>query len=88
MSLADQAPRAGIMPAAGRLGGRLLAAAGAGLTLLMVVVTCIDVVGRYLFNRPFGGAFEITQMSLAALVFVALPLTTRARAHVEVDLAL
>lgn len=88
MSLTGEAPSGGIMPAMGGLGGRLLAALGAGLILLMVVVTCIDVAGRYLFNRPFGGAFEITQLSLGALVFVALPLATRAGAHVEVDLAL
>jgi len=87
MSMTGEAPPA-MVTSAGHIGGRLLAAVGAGLILLMVVVTCIDVIGRYLFNRPFGGAFEITQMALAALVFVALPLTTRAGAHVEVDLAL
>ncbi|WP_210191307.1 TRAP transporter small permease [Rhizobium sullae] len=52
----------------------------------LVLVTCIDVVGRYLFDSPLGGAFELTQVLLGALVFVALPLTTAAGAHVEVDL--
>lgn len=67
---------------------RLLAAMAALLILSLIAVTCIDVVGRYLMNRPFGGAFELTQMLLAALVFVALPLTTADGGHVEVDLAL
>ncbi|MCV6603441.1 MAG: TRAP transporter small permease [Cohaesibacter sp.] len=53
-----------------------------GLTLL----TCIDVVARYWFNAPINGAFELTQLMLAALIFVALPLTTAARQHIEVDL--
>ena len=67
---------------------RLLAAASALLIIMLIGVTCIDVVGRYLFNRPFGGAYELTQILLAALVFVALPLTSRDGGHVEVDLAL
>jgi TRAP-type C4-dicarboxylate transport system permease small subunit len=60
----------------------------AGLILMLIGVTCVDVVGRYVFNRPFGGAYELTQMLLAALVFAALPLTTADGGHVEVDLAL
>ncbi|MBC9247421.1 TRAP transporter small permease [Paracoccus sp. 11-3] len=67
---------------------RVMAGIAALLILLMIGVTCLDVVGRYLFNRPFGGAYELTQVLLAALVFVALPLTTADGGHVEVDLAL
>lgn len=67
---------------------RVLSMAAAVLILSMIGVTCVDVVGRYLLNRPFGGAFEVTQMLLAALVFVALPLTSADGGHVEVDLAL
>lgn len=63
-----------------------LNAAAAVLMAGLVLVTCIDVVGRYLFDSPLGGAFELTQVLLGALVFVALPLTTAAGAHVEVDL--
>lgn len=67
---------------------RLLAAIAALMITLLIAVTCVDVVGRYLFNRPFGGAYELTQILLAALVFVALPLTSADGGHVEVDLAL
>ncbi|RCW87213.1 TRAP transporter small permease [Paracoccus lutimaris] len=67
---------------------RALAVIAAVLIALMIGVTCIDVIGRYLMNRPFGGAYELTQILLAALVFVALPLTTADGGHVEVDLAL
>ncbi len=60
---------------------------GAALILLsLVLVTCVDVVGRYLFSAPLAGAFELTELLVAALVFVALPLTTERREHVEVDL--
>ena len=67
---------------------RALAAAAGALILALIAVTCIDVFGRYLMNRPFGGAYELTQMLLAALVFAALPLTSADGGHVEVDLAL
>lgn len=63
------------------LGGccTLLLAGLAGLTVL-------DVVGRYWFNAPISGAFEITQLMLGALIFAALPLTTLAGEHIEVDM--
>lgn len=52
----------------------------------LVLVTVVDVVGRYMFNAPLTGAFELTQVLLGALVFAALPLTTARGEHVEVDL--
>lgn len=59
----------------------------AGLLLAaMVVVTFIDVVGRYLFNRPMKGAFELTEVLMAALIFAALPAITARREHIAVDL--
>lgn len=61
------------------------AAAGA-ILLFLVALTCVDVVGRYGFNAPAPGGFELTQLGVAALVFCALPLTTERRGHVEVDL--
>lgn len=67
---------------------RALAAIAAVLILLLIAVTCVDVIGRYALNRPFGAAYELTQILLAALVFIALPLTSADGGHVEVDLAL
>lgn len=69
--------------------GRLaLEAIAAGLVTGLILVTCIDVVGRYMFNSPLSGAYEMVQCLLGALVFVALPLTTAKGGHVEVDLLL
>ncbi|MDD7909871.1 TRAP transporter small permease [Pseudovibrio exalbescens] len=56
------------------------------LLICLTSLTLVDVVGRYWFNAPLRGAFEITQLLLCALVFAALPLTTQAKEHVEVDL--
>lgn len=52
----------------------------------LIGLTCIDVVARYVFNAPVSGAYELTELLLASLIFLALPLTTAAGEHVEVEL--
>jgi TRAP-type C4-dicarboxylate transport system permease small subunit len=51
----------------------------------MMLLTCADVVGRYFLSRPIFGAFELTEMLLAALIFAGLPLVTLRNEHVTVD---
>ena len=46
-----------------------------GLACLLVLagligLTCLDVVARYAFNSPIKGAYELTQLMLASLVFL------------------
>lgn len=52
----------------------------------LMTLTCADVIGRYFFNSPVYGAFEITEMLLAGLIFSGLPLVTLRGDHVTVDL--
>ena len=52
----------------------------------LIVLTCVDVVARSWFNAPINGAFELTQLMLAGLIFTALPMTTAAGEHIEVEL--
>ncbi len=56
------------------------------LLIALTLLTSVDVIARYWFNSPINGAFELTQLLLAALIFVAFPLTTAMREHIEVDL--
>jgi TRAP-type C4-dicarboxylate transport system permease small subunit len=58
----------------------------AAVLFFMMALTCVDVVGRYLFNTPVTGGFELTEVSLAALIFLGLPLVTLRNDHVVVDL--
>ena len=51
----------------------------------MMPLTCVDVIGRYFFVAPIFGAFELTEMMLAALIFAGLPLVTLRNEHVTVD---
>jgi len=65
---------------------RILGYAVALTLFVMMLVTCADVAGRYLFNHPISGAFELTEMLLAGMIFTALPLVTVRGEHVMVDL--
>lgn len=51
-----------------------------------MLVTVVDVGGRFLFNRPLHGAFEATEVMMGMIVFLALPLATRRREHITVTL--
>ncbi|MCC5858845.1 MAG: TRAP transporter small permease [Ectothiorhodospiraceae bacterium] len=59
--------------------------AGSVLFALMLLTTG-DVLGRFLFNMPIVGTVELTQLMLAALVFLALPVVSWREGHIAVDL--
>ena len=52
----------------------------------MMTITAVDVLGRYVFNTPVPGGFEIVQYLMAVVVFASLPLTTAAERHLTVSL--
>jgi TRAP-type transport system small permease protein len=56
------------------------------LIFSMMSVTMVDVVGRYGFNRPLPGAFELTEVMLGIVIFVALPLVTLENGHITVSI--
>lgn len=51
-------------------------------------VTVVDVVGRYVFNAPLPGSFELTQLLMVLVIFSALPAVSRAGSHITVDVIL
>ena len=67
--------------------GKLLGAAANVLLGTMVIVTCIDVVGRYFFSTPLIGAHELITLSMGIMIYLGLPLVTVTREHLTVDLA-
>jgi TRAP-type C4-dicarboxylate transport system permease small subunit len=64
----------------------VLGVAASALLFFMMMLTFVDVVGRYLLNWPVRGGFEITELSLLVLIFAGLPLVTHAGEHVTMDL--
>ncbi len=62
-----------------------LGVVSATVLFAMMLVTAIDVAGRYVFNRPLAGGFELTEMMLAALIYCGLPLVSKRREHIVID---
>jgi TRAP-type C4-dicarboxylate transport system permease small subunit len=63
----------------------VLGGLAAAVLFAMMALTCADVIGRYFFSKPIVGAFEITEMALAAMIFLGLPLVTLRNEHITVD---
>ena len=63
----------------------LLGVAASVILLLMMALTVVDVVARYVFSRPLRGAFEITELMLLVLIFAGLPLVSFSDEHAVMD---
>ena len=64
----------------------LLANVGAIILLGLVLLTCVDVIGRYLFNSPLVGAVELVRLCMAGIIFFSFPLMFLRNDHIIVDL--
>ena len=63
----------------------ILGIAASMILFLMMLLTFVDVVARYLFNFPLRGGFEVTELMLLVLIFAGLPLVSHADEHVTMD---
>ncbi len=52
----------------------------------MMCLTVVDVVGRYVFNSPILGAFELTEFLVSITVFSFLGYAQSQKIHVTVDI--
>lgn len=57
-----------------------------GILFFMMLLGTADVIGRYLFNRPILGTFEIFEILLPAIVLLGLGYTQGNRAHVRMEI--
>ncbi|MBM3527136.1 MAG: TRAP transporter small permease [Alphaproteobacteria bacterium] len=64
---------------------RGLALAAGGIMLLLMLVTVLDVVMRYVFNRPLASAWEFTEFSMALIVFLGIAYCGWTGGHIAVD---
>ena len=68
---------------------RMMTALGALMAVVLVammLLTVVDVAGRYVFNHPIAGSSEIVEYLLAILVFGTLPIATAREEHIVVDI--
>jgi len=61
---------------------------GAFSLFVMMCLTAADVMGRYIFNSPITGAFELTEYLVLILIFSFLANAQAHKMHVTVDLIL
>ena len=54
--------------------------------LILMILTTLDVVLRYILNRPLKGALEISEILFLAAVFLGMAYTQLFREHVNADL--
>jgi TRAP-type C4-dicarboxylate transport system permease small subunit len=75
------APSAGLK----RRADLLLGVVASAVLFAMMGLTVVDVVARYVFNRPLRGAFEVTELMLLVLIFAGLPLVSFSDEHATMD---
>ena len=59
---------------------------GSVLLFALMILTFVDVVGRSMFNRPLAGASELTEVLLAVIIFLMLPIVAYRGQHIAVDM--
>lgn len=69
-----------------RLAALALSSIAAVTLFAMMVLTFFDVWGRYIFNSPVFGGYEVTEFMMGILIFTALPLLCVQEGHVTIDL--
>jgi tripartite ATP-independent transporter DctM subunit len=67
---------------------RYLNTIGLVFLALMMFLTAADVVGRYIFNTPLNGAFELTEFMMAVAIAFGLSYTQVKKGHVNVDVVI
>ena len=59
-------------------------ATGCAWTAVLMLLTVIDVCGRYFFNRPLTGAPEIIKASIVGITFLQIPYVQMINQHLGV----
>lgn len=56
------------------------------MLFVMMVLTFVDVAGRYLFSSPLPAGYEVISLIMPAIIFCALPHVCQQENHVTIDL--
>ena len=54
--------------------------------MALMLITCVDVFGRYLFNSPLSSSTELTEIGLGIVIFSVFPVVSWRNEHVVVDI--
>jgi TRAP-type C4-dicarboxylate transport system permease small subunit len=75
-----------IIGIAARVSARIVNSIAAAFLFILMLLTCSDVILRYLFNKPIMGSFELTEFIMAIIVSFSLANCALQKGHVRVDL--
>jgi TRAP-type C4-dicarboxylate transport system permease small subunit len=82
----DEKAAGTVLPTKAERGVELLLGFLVSLILFaLMLMTAVDVLGRYFFNVPLLGAYELSEIAIALVVGGSLPLVTMRREHVEIN---
>jgi TRAP-type C4-dicarboxylate transport system permease small subunit len=56
------------------------------ILFVLMVLTCVDVIGRYVFGNPVVGAVELVRICMAGIIFFSMPAIFFRDEHIIVDL--
>ena len=70
----------------GTVPSRILTLISCSILFIMMLLTFIDVTGRYIFNSPLPALHEIISFMMPGLIFCILPLVSSKEEHVTIDL--
>lgn len=59
---------------------------GCAILFLLMFLTIVDFAGRYVFNKPVLGMFELTEFMMVSLVFLGMGYTQRNNGHISVTI--
>ena len=65
---------------------RFITDLGAFIVLVLALGTGLDVIGRFFFNSPWEGTYEVTQIVLLAIAALGIVSATAANENISVDL--
>ncbi|MCH9705748.1 MAG: TRAP transporter small permease [Proteobacteria bacterium] len=63
-----------------------LSTLSACLLFVLMLITAVDVIGRYVFNNPLASSTELIEFTLGLFIFSSLPLLCKNNDHITVDL--
>jgi len=65
---------------------RVLAVCAGVALLIMMILTFVDVIGRYGFNRSIFGTSEMIEVLMVVVIFAGVAFVTASDQHIKVDI--
>lgn len=66
---------------------KISAGLSSSIIMAMMVLITVDVILRYIFNRPIPGSYNLVQFLLVGVVFLSIAYVQSQRGHVKMDVA-